>query len=135
MRAYCRYCDDFVLFSDDKAFLNGARDACRHFLEGLRLHPHKSVIFRTRDGPRFLGFRVFSTHRRIARDNIARMRRCLHDMQRGFAEGTLTLTDVHQRIQSWIGRAGHGNTWRLRERLQAFQLEREMQKAAWQGEP
>jgi retron-type reverse transcriptase len=119
VRGYCRYCDDFVLFSDDKTFLAEARDRCRLFLEGLRLqlHPSKSVIYRVEDGPRFLGFRVFPSHRRLARENVARMRRRLRQMQRDFARGHLEQDDVRRRIRSWIAHAGHGDTWKLRERL------------------
>ncbi len=119
VRGYCRYCDDFVLFADDKIFLGEARERCRDFLEGLRLrlHPHKSVIYRTRDGPRFLGFRVFPGHRRLARENVARMRRRLSRMQRDFARGELSLQEVACQIHSWIGHARHGDTWRLRQRL------------------
>ncbi|MCP5090899.1 MAG: RNA-dependent DNA polymerase [Gammaproteobacteria bacterium] len=116
---YCRYCDDFVIFSRDKAFLAEARERCRRFLEGLRLqlHPRKSVIYRVDDGPRFLGFRMFSGHRRLARENVARMRRRLHQLQREFAQGRLEYEDVQQRIQSWIGHARHGDTWKLRKHL------------------
>jgi retron-type reverse transcriptase len=119
VRGYCRYCDDFVLFSHDKTFLSEAREQCRLFLEGLRLqlHPRKSVIYRVEDGPRFLGFRVFPSHRRLARENVARMRRRLEQMQRDFAQGQLEHADVQRRIQSWIGHAAHGDTWKLRERL------------------
>ena len=119
VRGYCRYCDDFVLFSNNKAWLGEARERCRRFLEGLRLqlHPRKSVIYRVDDGPRFLGFRVFPSHRRLARENVARMRRRLRQMQQEFAQGRLEHGDVQQRIRSWIGHARHGDTWKLRERL------------------
>jgi retron-type reverse transcriptase len=119
VRGYCRYCDDFVLFSHDKVFLAEARERCQWFLEGLRLqlHPRKSVIYRVDDGARFLGFRVFPSHRRLARENVARMRRRLREMQRAFAQDRLAHSDVRQRIQSWIGHASHGDTWKLRERL------------------
>jgi hypothetical protein len=75
------------------------------------------VIYRVEDGPRFLGFRVFPSHRRLARENVARMRRRLEQMQRDFAQGQLEHADVQRRIQSWIGHAAHGDTWKLRERL------------------
>ncbi len=116
---FCRYCDDFVLFSNDKDFLHDARDACRVFLEKLRLrlHPHKSVIYRTADGPRFLGFRVFPERRRLARENVVRMRCRLLRLQHQYAKGRITQEAVQRRIQSWIGHARHGDTWRLRERL------------------
>jgi hypothetical protein len=38
-------------------------------------------------------------------------------MQRGFAEGRLTLDAIRPRIMSWIGHALHANTYRLRAGL------------------
>lgn len=58
--AYIRYVDDFVVFSNDKAWLAEIRARCRQYLGCLRLkmHPRKSIISRTRDGTRFpdIGF-------------------------------------------------------------------------------
>ncbi|MCP4041114.1 MAG: RNA-dependent DNA polymerase, partial [Gammaproteobacteria bacterium] len=54
---------------------------------------------------------------RLARENVARMRRRLSRMQRDFARGELSLQEVACRIHSWIGHARHGDTWRLRQRL------------------
>ena len=116
---YIRYVDDFILLSDDKGLLAEARDRCREYLESLRLrlHPHKSVISRSQDGVRFLGYRVFPDHRLLARENITRMRRRLRRYQAAFAQGELSAAEVRRRLVGWIGHAQHARTFRLRERL------------------
>ena len=103
--AYARYCDDFVLFHDDKAWLMDARDRCREFLTTLRLqlHPHKSVVSRVVDGTRFLGYRVFPDHRLLIRENVARVRRRLRTMQRQFCRGDISAAKITERVRSWIG--------------------------------
>ena len=71
--SYVRYVDDFLVFADDKRRLRSVRDQVSGFLEQfrLRIHPDKSVVFPTRDGIRFLGYRVFPTHRLLARRTSA----------------------------------------------------------------
>ena len=117
--AYARYCDDFVLLSNDKGWLNHVRQQCQEFLGTLRLqlHPHKSVISRAIDGTRFLGYRVFPDHRLLARENLIRTRRRLRKMQTDFASGGLSCDRLTQRIRSWIGHACHADTFGLRTAL------------------
>jgi retron-type reverse transcriptase len=118
-RHYIRYVDDFVIFGDDKAWLADARDRCRDFLATmrLRLHPKKSVISRVADGTRFLGFRMFPDHRLLVRENVVRMKRRLRRMVEMFADGLIGAETIRQRLTSWIGHAGHGDTYRLRAGL------------------
>ena len=54
------------------------------FLETLRLqiHQDKSVVFPCEQGIRFLGYRVFPTHRLLAQENVRRFRRRMRWMQR-----------------------------------------------------
>jgi hypothetical protein len=81
------------------------------------LHPRKSVISRVDDGVRFLGYRVFPDHRRLASENVIRMKRRLRWLQRGFAHGEVSAAGVRHRVTSWIGHARHADTYRLRRRL------------------
>lgn len=112
---YVRYVDDFAIFGDDKSQLADMRDRCREHLARyrLRLHPAKSIISRTVEGTRFLGFRVFPTHRLLPRENLIRLRRRLRAMQAGFANGEVDLASIRRRLVSWLGHARHANTARL----------------------
>src|SRR5207302_125266 len=95
------------------------RDAAGEFLAGLRLrlHPHKTAVFPTRQGIPFLGYRVRTTHLGLARDNVWRFRRRLRRLQRLYACRQIGLADAWRRIAGWIGHAAQADTWRLRERL------------------
>ena len=81
------------------------------------MHPRKSVVFPTSQGIGFLGYRVFPTHRPLAKENVRRFRRRLREMQRDFARGVVGVREVGQRIQSWIGHSRHADTYILRARL------------------
>lgn len=115
IRGYVRYCDDFLLFSNDKQQLAEARRAIRRYLQTLRLtlHTHKSVIFPVRTGIPFLGYRIFPTHCLLAKENVHRFRRRLRRMQQEYAAGNIHAKQVQQRIVSWLGHASHANTHHL----------------------
>ena len=79
-RYYIRYMDDFLIFGDDKEELRAVKDRVRQFLSGklnLTLHEGKSQIYRTGNGIKFLGFRIFRDYRRLAADNVRRFRKRL----------------------------------------------------------
>jgi hypothetical protein len=118
-RCYLRYLDDFVLLHDDPGWLADARARCRDFLGGLRLrlHPRKAVIARVEDGTRFLGYRVFPTHRLLPRANVVGMQRRLRRLQAGYAAGVLSWEEVRRSLAGWLGHAARADTWRLREWL------------------
>ena len=117
--SYVRYVDDFLVFADDKRRLGEVRLGVERFLETLRLRIHgdKSVVFPCEQGIRFLGYRVFPTHRLLARENIRRFRRRMRWMQREFALGRIGFDAIRPRIMSWIGHARHAHTYRLRTDL------------------
>lgn len=116
---YVRYVDDLLAFSNDKKHLAEIRSRIVTFLEQLRLklHPDKSVIFPTIEGVRFLGYRVFPSHRLLAKENVKRFRHRMRCMQEEYAAERITVANLSQRVASWIGHAGHADTYRLRTRL------------------
>jgi retron-type reverse transcriptase len=116
---YVRYVDDFLVFSDDKKHLAEVRQQIAAFLTGLRLrlHPAKSVVFPVSQGIRFLGYRVFPTHRLLAKENVWRFRRRLRRLQSQYARHEISLAHARQRVMSWIGHARQADTYRLRRRL------------------
>jgi len=116
---YVRYVDDFLVFSDDKRRLHEVRVQVERFLERLRLQIHrdKSVVFPCDQGIRFLGYRVFPTHRLLARENVVRFRRRMRWMQRAFAGGRIGFDAIRPRIMSWLGHARRADTYRLRTDL------------------
>ena len=95
------------------------REQIRAYLVRLRLvlHPKKCAIFAVADGIRFLGYRVFPTHRLLPKENVHRFRRRVRAMEGEYAAGRMSFAEVHQRLMSWSGHARQANTYRLRCRL------------------
>lgn len=116
---YIRYVDDFVVLENSRDRLHGILKDITEYLDSLRLklHARKCRIYRTEEGVRFLGYRMFPTHRLLRKDNALRMRRRLKQFERLYSEGAIAFGKIDRSIQSWIGHASHADTFRLRERL------------------
>lgn len=112
--------DDFLLFSDDRRQLHGWRKDIQAFLterQRLLLHPAKSVVFPTRTGLDFCGFRLWATHRRLRKSSVQRFVRRFRRQRDAFQRGDLSYEEMTTSVRCWIAHASHGDTWRLRERI------------------
>jgi RNA-directed DNA polymerase len=118
-RYYTRYCDDFVVFGNDKDRLRETKQRIAKYLETLRLrlHPDKSRVFRTKEGVDFLGYRIYPEFMRVRKTNVKRFRKRLRLMARLYKEGRIGLRDIQCSIHSWIGHVKHADSYRLREEI------------------
>lgn len=111
---YIRYCDDFLVFSNDKETLHKALVRIREFLaEKLRLDFSKSVIYPTSRGVDFIGYRHFRGYILLRRRTARRMmRRIARIRETGD-------TSPHARgiIAAAYGWAKHANTYNLRRKM------------------
>lgn len=117
--AYVRYCDDFLLLSDDRVQLKDALVAVESLVSQLRmrLHPGKTSVIPTRDGVRFVGFRIWPTHRILRKENTRAIRRRVRWMRNAYGEGLIDWADIKPRLVSWLGHARQANSERLIQRL------------------
>jgi len=118
-RFYIRYCDDFVIFDNDKRRLNECLENLTEGLTPLRLklQERKCRVYRVEEGVDFLGYRVWPSHRRLRRSNGIRFQRRLRTMQEDYRGGKVDLPELRQRLASWNGHASHADTHRLRSAL------------------
>ncbi|MBN1137802.1 MAG: RNA-dependent DNA polymerase [Anaerolineae bacterium] len=117
--AYLRYCDDFLLFSDDKAALWRWRDQIVERLARLRLtlHEKRAQVYPVKAGIPWLGFRVFPTHRRLLRRNVKLFMRRFRAQREAYRAGRMSLDEVQRSLKAWIAHASHADTFRLRQSI------------------
>jgi len=118
-RAYLRYVDDYLLFSDDKAELRQWRAEIIQFLAGLRLtiHENSAQPRPCANGVTFLGFIVFPDHRRLKPAKGYAFRRRLRFLVAAYRAGVLSREDVVVRAQAWAEHIRHGDTRGLRRAI------------------
>ena len=107
---YVRYADDFVVMSQDRAWLESILPRIEGFLWTrlkLRLHPNKISIRTIASGVDYLGWVHFNDHRVLRTVAKRRMFRRLKDS--GYNSAS---------VQSYLGLLKHGNTSKLRDMLE-----------------
>ncbi len=116
---YVRYVDDMLLFSDDKSRLWDWRRAILERMARLRLTIHEECAhpYPTETGIPWLGFRIWSTHRRLKSRTGLAYRRRLKWLLAGCARGQVSRDQVDASVRGWINHARHGDTWGLRRAM------------------
>ena len=116
---YVRYCDDFVLLDDDRGRLRERRREVVAFLASkrLRLHEGRRAVVPVRAGLRFVGYRIWKTHRLVRKANVRQFRRRVRWMRRATPKAGSAGDDILPRLASWIGHARQADSGRLLERL------------------
>lgn len=105
---YIRYADDFVLLSEDKAWLENCIPRMRDFLKnnlGLHIHDDKLSIKTIASGIDFLGWVHFPVHRVLRR---ATRRRMMRNMAKNSSPASLA---------SYRGLLRHGNGWKVARKM------------------
>lgn len=106
---YIRYADDFVVFSEDKKWLETILREMRRFLEEklqLQLHPNKVSIKTLASGIDFLGWVHFPSHRILRTTTRRRMMK------------SLAREPSQETIASYFGLLRHGDTYFLQQHIQ-----------------
>ena len=127
---FVRYCDDLLLFDDDKGRLQDALSAIeqRATAMRLRLHPGKTRLHRSTDPVGFLGFVLRQrpdggVSVRLQSENILRFRRRMQETQQLYEAGAIEARDVVCRVRAWLAHAQHGDTRAL--------CKQELARLAW----
>ncbi len=104
VKYYIRYADDFVIFSQNRTYLQNLIPQISYFLEKelkLSLHPNKVFIKTLASGVDFLGWVNFPTHRILRTSTKERMLR------------RLKRNKTKETKDSYLGLLKHGNTYKI----------------------
>ncbi len=107
VKYYIRYADDFVILSEDRAYLEDILPSLQAFLKGqlkLELHPNKVSLETYASGVDFLGWVHFPYHRQL---RTATKRKILKNLEHFPKPET---------VQSYRGLMMHGSTYRIRKK-------------------
>ena len=118
-RAYVRYCDDMLLFAQDKATLHRWREQVIAQAAQMRLtlHENRAQPRPVSHGIPFLGWIVFPYRRRVKPMIVRRLSRRFRRLREQYALGPCTLADLKSSMMGWLGHVQHGNTRALRRSL------------------
>ena len=104
VKAYIRYCDDFLIFHDDKKYLGRIAKIIEDFLASkLKLSMSKCDLFPVSRGVDFLGYRHFPDHILLRKSTATRMKRRLRVLPALLAKCRITAEQYRSTLASITG--------------------------------
>jgi len=107
---YIRYADDFVIFSENKEWLENQIVTISNYLRQklkLELHPDKVSIKPLASGVDFLGMVNFPNHRVLRTNTKRRILKKLRKKQKDLQNNLLSKESFNQSAQSYSGALKH----------------------------
>ena len=120
VKFYVRYTDDFVVVSDNEAYLKDIILEIKKFLNDnldLSLHPHKVSIRKFSQGIDFLGYVLRPQHRLIRTKTKKRIFKKIRLRIKEYKTGLITEESLKQCLQSYFGVLSHANAFGLSAEL------------------
>ncbi len=124
IKAYVRYCDDFLLFDNDKKHLGRmAKVIGKYFADYLKFTLSKCDLFPVSRGVDFLGYRHFPKYILLRKTTAKRVVRRLKKLPELLRDGRITQEQFRSSIASTKGWLRWANTHNLTLKLQLSELE------------
>lgn len=120
-KCYIRYCDDFVILSENRKWLEDQVEQIRKFLHNklkLELHPDKISINTLASGVDFLGWVNFSNHRVLRTKTRRRMLRKIKEKRFLLCEELISEELFNQSLQSYLGMLGHCRGYKITGKIE-----------------
>lgn len=122
---YIRYCDDFLLFSNDKKYLHACRLRIDEFIhERLNLEFSRSDVFNVKQGVDFLGYRHFDNYILVRKRTAKRMMKKVAALPERFKAGEITQDELRSIIDSISGWLSHANAYHLSQKMHLAEIRR-----------
>lgn len=119
-KRYVRYCDDFVIVSESKLYLEFCVKTIGKFCHEklfLDLHPRKVIFRKINQGIDFLGY-VMLPHRRVLRTKtIKRMLKKIKNLKILNDSGLVNETFIESSVQSYLGVLSHCKSEKVKEHI------------------
>lgn len=123
IKYYIRYCDDFLLFHNDKVPLREASHAISNFLtEQLDLKLSKNRLFPISEGIDFLGYRHFPNYILLRKSSAKRIKRRLKKLPIQLARGEINQEHFRSSLASTKGWLQWCNSFNLSKSLDLTQF-------------
>lgn len=125
-KAYIRYCDDFVLFSNNKKELNSWKYRIKKFLKNiLDLELSKCDIYPYKRGVDFMGYRHFRGYNLVRKSTAKRVKRRIPRAVKQLYSGEITPEKFRSIIDSTLGWIDWANSYNFIKSTKILEYRRE----------
>lgn len=119
LRYYFRYMDDIIILYPNKKELRGILEEIDLFLKfelKLQLNNKTKIDF-TSNGITFVGQRIWTTHRKLSKSTVKKMKSRLKYLQKAYARGEVGLEDIRATLASYLGLMKHADCYNLKKKI------------------
>lgn len=120
IKYYIRYCDDFVILSNDREYLEKLVPKINTFLKeklNLSFNSDKIIIRKYLRGIDFLGYVSFPYYRALRTKTKRRMFRKIEQKIKRLKQDKISEESFNQTIQSYLGLLKHCNSYKLKRKI------------------
>lgn len=115
--AYERYCDDFLIFDDNKKLLRDLKYKIIDFAgEKLKLKLSKDDIFKHSQGVDFMGYRHFRGYRLLRKSTAKENKKAIKKISELYENGEMSHEEFRSKIMSRDGWISHANCKNFKEK-------------------
>ena len=126
IRDYIRYCDDFLLFSDDTSYLHDCRKKIEDFIgKNLELTYSQADVFNIKQGIDFVGYRHFDNYILVRKSTAKRQKKRIKELPDKFESGKITIDEMRSIIDSMAGWLKHANAYNLKQSMRINEIRRQ----------
>jgi RNA-directed DNA polymerase len=118
VKNYARYTDDFVIISDDKAYLEGLLEPIGKFLKSklhLDLHPKKITLKKHLQGVDFLGYVILPHHIKLRTKTKRKIPKKIRQRVALYKSGQINEVAMKSSLASYLGVLSHADTYEMTE--------------------
>ena len=128
VKPYIRYCDDFLIFGNDKKVLRDLSIKIENFVtQKLQMKLSKENLFHTYQGVDFLGYRHFHNGKILVRKRTAkRTKKRMKLIEKHLIAGTENKIRARGQVASANGWLKHAKSYNLRKSLKLDKLLKEL---------
>lgn len=121
--SYQRYCDDFMLFSNDKKYLHYCKEEIRKFIyDELELTYSKAEVFNVKQGVDFCGYRNFGKYILVRKSTSKKMKRKMRKLEVKILSGNYDLVTTRSKLASASGWIKHSCSYHFRKSMKLDEL-------------
>ena len=123
IRDYIRYCDDFLLFGNNKAYLHECRRKIEDFIGvNLQLTYSKADVFNVKQGIDFCGYRHFDNYILVRKSTAKRQMKTIKRLPNWVESGKITTDNMRSIIDSTAGWLKHANAYNLKKAMKIDEM-------------
>ena len=120
---YIRYCDDFLLLGNDKAYLHDCRKRIEDFIgKKLMLEYSRSDVFNIKQGVDFCGYRHFDNYILVRKSTAQRQIRKIRELPKRYERGQITKDEMRSTIDSVLGWLKHAKTHNMKNAMEIYKM-------------